>query len=88
MFKMDKDNFKDDLKRFMSTPRDLSKATNKSKAEILTLHFIGFVAKPTGISQRIYLLCLEAFNSNRGKTELEIEAVLRVLELKGANNGQ
>jgi len=68
------------LEDYMRTPRDISEASIKDKANILTLHFIGFIAKPIGISDTIYEKCLESFNDNRGQLEWEMEAILEVLK--------
>lgn len=72
----------EDLKKFMKTPQDLTSLPNEEKADTLALHFIGYLAKPLGIDNIIYKRCLEAFNNNRGKTEKEADAILKVLEGK------
>jgi len=64
----------------LSTPRDLTNLSNEEKAGIITLFFIGYVAKPIGISNELLQKCCDAFNTNRGKTEKEERAVLKVLE--------
>lgn len=69
----------EDLKKHLSTPKDISMKSNEDKAAILTLHFIGYLAKPIGIDDILYRRCLEAFNNNRGKVEWEEEAVLKIL---------
>jgi len=70
----------DPLMAILKTPVDLTKVSNVKIAEILTLHFIGYLAKPIGISEELYLKCLESFNNNnRGKVERETEVVLMVL---------
>ena len=70
----------EDVKKTLVTPIDLNTKDMHEKAEILTLHFIGYLAKPYGICDKLYKKCLEAFNDNRGKTERESEAVLNVLK--------
>ena len=69
----------ENLMKALSTPKDLAGMDNDHKASIITLYFIGYVAKPTGISKELLEKCCEAFNNNRGKVEREIEAVLKVL---------
>jgi len=70
----------EDVKKQMATPIDLNTKDMHEKADILTLHFIGYLAKPHGICDEQYKKCLEAFNNNRGKTERENEAVLKILK--------
>ena len=48
------------LEDYMRTPRDITNNTLEEKANTLTLHFIGFVSKPLGISEEVYEKCLEA----------------------------
>jgi hypothetical protein len=71
---------KKELENYMRTPRDITEAPIEDKANILTLHFIGFIARPIGIEDKIYEKCLEAFSSNRGQFEWEMEAILEVLK--------
>ena len=70
------------LRKYLKTPKDIAYESNENKASTLALHFIGYIAKPIGISDKLYKKCLEAFNNNRGKCELEIEAILKILEDK------
>ena len=70
----------DDLERALRTPRDLTNCVPEDQASILALHFIGYIAKPTGISDDLYRRCIQAFNDHRGKVEWEIEAILKVLK--------
>ena len=72
----------DDVLRFMKEPKDITNINISDKANILTLHFIGYFAKPIGIPEDIYRQCLDAFNGSRGKVEQECSAVLEVLRLK------
>jgi len=73
-------NREEGLKKYLAIPKDLTDASIDDKAGILTLHFIGYVAKPKGISDDVYKKCVEAFNSHRGKMEWEEAAVKKVLE--------
>jgi len=70
----------DDLKKFLLTPQDINSMDYEEKANILVLHFIGYVAKPKGMEDMTYKKCLDAFNNNRGKTEKEAEDILKVLK--------
>lgn len=74
-------NIVEDLKRYLSTPKDISLFSLEEQANVLTLHFIGYLAKPIGIDDNKYKKCLEAFSNSRGKIEWESEAVLNVLRL-------
>ena len=58
---------------------DISSKNNDHKADILTLHFIGYYPKPVGISEKLYEKCLVAFNEHRGQYEWEKDAILCVL---------
>lgn len=69
----------EDIEKYLKTPRDLTNESIESQASILTIHFIGFIVKPKGISEDLYKKCLHAFNNNRGKTELEEKAIFDVL---------
>ena len=80
MNKQEMDKRVDDLIEHLKKPRDLSNASLEDKAGILTLHFIGYVAKPIGVSDAVYKKALEAFNNNRGKVEWEEAAVLKALQ--------
>lgn len=68
------------LNKFFNESVDLTNTDNSHKASMLTLHFIGYIAKPTGITEDVYLKCLDAFNSHRGKFQWEEKAILDVLE--------
>lgn len=70
----------EELKRFMKTPRDISSMSNEDKTNHITLYFIGYLARPKGISDELLQECCNAFNNNRGKCEWEEAAVLKVLE--------
>jgi len=72
----------DDLKKFLAISKDISNESNEEKAGILALHFIGYLAKPIGISDTLYKKCVEAFNDNRGKVEWEIKAILKILKME------
>jgi hypothetical protein len=76
----------ENLKRVLGTPKDISNLPTEEQSEILTLHFIGYLAKPTGINEEVYLRCLIAFNANRGKVEEETKAIEEVL-IKEDKNG-
>ena len=69
----------EDIKKFMATPVDISQENDFKKSSTLALHFIGYLAKPIGISEELYQKCLQAFNNNRGKTETEAKAIFDVL---------
>lgn len=71
---------KEDLLKFLGTPKDISKLPLEEQANIIALHFIGYLARPTGISEEVYLRCLVAFNAHRGKVEWESEAIAKVLK--------
>lgn len=70
----------EDLEKFLRTPKDISHSSDEIKADILTLHFIGYLAKPIGINDVLYKKCAEAFDANRGKVEWESAAVLKALQ--------
>jgi hypothetical protein len=74
------DKNRDDIEKFLRTPRDISSMTLEEQANIITLAFIGFNAMPTGITKELLEKCCEAFNNNRGQYEWEVEAVLKVLQ--------
>lgn len=80
-----KDKFYDDLMKRLSTPRDISKMSLEEQASIITLSFIGYLARPVGISKELLEKCCEAFNNNRGKVEWEEEAILKVLKEDNKN---
>ena len=69
----------EDLIKNLSTPKDWNDIKAEDKASILTLSFIGYIARPKNIPQDILEKAVEAFNNNRGKVEIEIEAVEKVL---------
>jgi len=69
-----------DVEKFLQTPRDISGMDLVEQADIITLSFIGYTARPTGISKELLEKCCDAFNNHRGTVEWEIEAVLKVLE--------
>jgi len=62
--------------------KDISNLDLNTKAEVLTLHFIGYIDKPTGISDELYQRCSNAFIANRGQFEWEYDAVYGVLKLE------
>lgn len=66
-------------KKFFRQPVDLTNHSDKDKANLLALHFIGYLAKPTGIYEELYKKCAKAFDEHRGKVEWEKEAILKVL---------
>lgn len=70
----------EELYKFLKTSKDISKMSNEDKANIITLFFIGYLAKPIGISDELLKKCCDAFNNNRGKCEWEEAAVLKTLE--------
>lgn len=77
---------KEELLKVLRTPVDISQKSNEEKAGTITLFFIGYIAKPIGISDELLQKCVEAFNDNRGKVEWEIAAVLKVLNSTKENN--
>ena len=68
------------IRKYMATPRNITNDTLEEQASIMTLHFIGYIAKPIGIPEELYKECLSAFNNHRGKVEWEEESVLKVLQ--------
>jgi hypothetical protein len=76
---MKKDELYDDLIKYLSTPKDWNDIEDKDKAEILVLSFIGYIARPKNIPKDILKKAIEAFNNNRGKIEIEIEEVNKVI---------
>ena len=79
--KFDRKEFDAALIEYMSRPIDISKKTNDLKASTLALSFIGYVSKPTGISEELYQKCVKAFQECvAGKIEREIEAIQKVLD--------
>ena len=74
-----------DLIKSLSTPRDSSTMDNKTLAGLLTLSFIGYCARPSNIPKPLLEKCIEAFNANRGKTEIEEEAVYNAIVAYGRN---
>jgi len=81
MEELNHSDFQAALLKHISEPIDISQKDNNMKASTLALSFIGYVAKPVGISEELYQKCVEAFrNCNAGKIEKEIEAIQKVLE--------
>lgn len=81
---MDIDNKEDRVDKLLKclrTPKDWNEIDDDAKASTLVLSFIGYVARPINIPNDILEKCVEAFNNNRGKIEIEIEAVDKVLKL-------
>jgi hypothetical protein len=70
----------EDLKKYLLTPKDISQMPTERQATIIVLSFIGYIARPTGISEELMAKCAEAFNAHRGKVEWEIEAVEKILK--------
>jgi hypothetical protein len=70
----------DALKKYLSTPKDISKESLEKKSTTICLWLIGYIAKPIGVSDEILEKCCEAFNKNRGKVEYEEEAIFNVLK--------
>ena len=70
----------DDLKNFLNTRKDWNKLSNENRANILVLSFIGYVVRPKNIPKETLEKCVKVNNNNRGKTETEVDAVLKVLE--------
>jgi len=70
----------EDVEKQLKTPIDISNLSLEEQADIITLSFIGYIARPTGISKELLEKCLEAFSNNRGKVEREKEAILKVLK--------
>jgi hypothetical protein len=62
------------------TKKDISSLPKEEQAKIIALHFIGYLAKPKGINEELYIKCLIAFNANRGKVEEETKAIEIVLK--------
>jgi len=70
----------EDMIKTMMKPKDISKMSLQEQAGYITLSFIGYVGRPTGISKELLEKCAKAFDSNRDKVEREEAAVLKVLE--------
>lgn len=68
-----------ELEEHLRKPVDFNSLPDTDKAGILTLHFIGFIAKPLNVPDDVYKAAAEAFDSHRGKTEWEEEAVAKAL---------
>ena len=69
----------DELMQELRKPKDISAMDTERQASLLVLSFIGYIARPTGISKELMKKCIDAFNNRRGKVEWEIEAVMEVL---------
>ena len=69
----------DDVIKYLSTPKEWSEIKLKDRATTLVLSFIGYIARPKNISPTILEKAIEAFNNNRGKIEIEIEAVEKAI---------
>jgi hypothetical protein len=67
------------LVNYLSAPLDAGEMGNERLAGVLMLSFIGMCARPKNISRELLDRCIEAFNNNRGKTEVEEAAILNVL---------
>ena len=67
------------LTKFLLTPQDSTKMPDEIFATSLTLSFIGMIVRPKNIDPELLQKCWEAFNANRGKTEIEIEKVKEVI---------
>jgi len=76
---MSSQNDKDALTKFMGTPQDSTKMNDYTFASTLVLSFIGYLARPSGIDPELLEECIDAFNSNRGKTEIETKVVQKVI---------
>lgn len=70
----------EEILNVLKTPKDISKLSLEEMANIITLYFIGYLAKPIGISKELLKKCAKAFDENRGKTEREEEAVYNILK--------
>jgi hypothetical protein len=75
-----KDNQIDEILNELRTPKDIFNLSLEEQTNIITLSFIGYVAKPVGISKELLEKCVKAFNEDRGKIEKESNAILKVLE--------
>ena len=69
------------LERVLATPKDLSETPKHDWASVIALYCIGFISKPTGISEELLKECRAAFGSNRGKFEWEEQAIEQVLKV-------
>jgi hypothetical protein len=69
----------DDIIKYLSTPQNWTEIPIHKRASILVLSFIGYVARPINIPSDVLIKAIDAFNNNRGKTELEIEAVEKAI---------
>lgn len=69
-----------EFEKHMRTPRKWDNIHNESKASILVLSFIGFLARPSGIPSDVLKDAVEAFNSNRGQYEWEYDAVEKAIK--------
>lgn len=69
----------EDVKKQLRTPFDVTGKTPHEKASLLCLSFIGYVARPKGLTEQEIRVAVDAFNNNRGKIEWEIEAVEKAL---------
>lgn len=69
----------DNLIKYLTTPKDWSEIKSEDRATILVLSFIGYVARPKNIPKDVLEKAVEAFNNNRGKVEIEIEEVNKVI---------
>jgi hypothetical protein len=76
---MNYEQFEEDLKKYLSTPKDWAILNNEERAEALVLSFIGYITRPKNIPKDVLEKCIEVFNNNRGKVENEIEAVFKIL---------
>ena len=79
---------REELMRYLFKERDLAEKSTLEKAEILVLHFIGYIPKPIGIDKETFENCVIAFNGSRGKYEKEVEAVKGVLDIQKLENQQ
>ena len=55
----------------LMTSRDATKMSDNELAGVLTLSFIGMIARPYNVNVSMLHSCVKAFNNNRGKTEVE-----------------
>lgn len=69
----------DELRKILNISRDWNKMDNKSRASTLVLSFIKNTVPPKNIPLNVLADCLEAFNNNRGKFEIEVQSILEVL---------
>lgn len=69
-----------DINDVLRTPKDWNTIPGGDKASTLALSFINMIAIPKNIPKDLLEKCVEAFNSNRGKFEWEVQAIQEILD--------